>query len=178
MQRSFWLGTHPIVIEYYLLPTPLGHQRCGSLHQDQPLPSSSAHFFHQLHLPTPKRGTHIKRVIRNSLPRPTPTKLGIERPSYNCQVTSHLDTQVTIETVLLPGSAELNPLVLNNYTFEFSKGLHGALSGICPRKQTNKWLKQFFTETGLDYSAWGGMGKAISDRASSYKDLYSKGFGF
>ncbi|KAJ5528613.1 hypothetical protein N7527_002006 [Penicillium freii] len=81
---------------------------------------------------------------------------GMGELSHNCQVTGHLDAQVTIKTILVPSSAELNPWVLNTYTFEFSNGLPGALSGICPRKQTNKWLKQFFIETGLDYSAWGG----------------------
>ncbi|OQD62446.1 hypothetical protein PENPOL_c012G03791 [Penicillium polonicum] len=89
---------------------------------------------------------------------------GMARFSHNCHVTSHLDAQVTIETLLIPETTVKNPsglIVRNIYTFEFSNGLPGALSGICPRKQTNKWLKRFFTETGLDYSAWGGSTRPL-----------------
>lgn len=40
--------------------------------------------------------------------------------------------------------------VRNTYTFDFPGGLQGGETG------NNKWLKQFFIDAGLDYSAWRG----------------------
>ncbi|KAJ9484080.1 hypothetical protein VN97_g9297, partial [Penicillium thymicola] len=77
---------------------------------------------------------------------------GMERYQHNCQVTSHSYAQVSIETELSVSSKSNSLYVRNTYTFKFSKGLSDALSGICPHKETNKWLRQFFIETGLNYS--------------------------
>lgn len=76
---------------------------------------------------------------------------------HDCEVISYLDAQVAIKTVLMTRSVKGDPkskslYVGNAYDFEFPKGLPGALSGICPHKETKKWLRQFFIETGLNYS--------------------------
>lgn len=103
--------------------------------------------------------------------------------SHNCQVTSHLDVQVAIKTDILmveciqgdPKSKSLH--VYNTYSFEFSEGLPGALSGICPHKETNKWLRQFFIETGLDYSAWGGTANPLVTEPHLIKISTSRNLG-
>lgn len=95
-------------------------------------------------------------------------RLGFLYPSYafsvwhRCEVTSHPYAKVAIETRLykestrgLSSSESRSLHVRNTYTFDFSKGLSGVKSGICPHERINKWLRQFFIEAGLDYSAWG-----------------------
>lgn len=101
----------------------------------------------------------------------------IKRYFHECQVTNHLYAQLSIETRLSLSSKSNSLYVRNTYTFEFSKGLSDALSGICPHKETSKWLRQFFTETGLNYSAWGGTAKPLATEPHLIKIITTRKLG-
>ncbi|KAJ5121154.1 uncharacterized protein N7515_009115 [Penicillium bovifimosum] len=52
--------------------------------------------------------------------------------------------------------------VQNTYVINIQAELSEALGSICPEEEPNKWLKQFFKEAGLEYSAWHGKVKSVA----------------
>ncbi|CAI7638784.1 unnamed protein product [Penicillium glandicola] len=99
---------------------------------------------------------------------------------HRCKVTSHVYAQVSIETTLYIKQRALGEAlhVQNSYTFDFSEGFPGVTGGICPHKQTTKWLKQFFVDAGLDYSAWGAWAYPKATEAHIFEVVTKRNLGY
>jgi hypothetical protein len=96
--------------------------------------------------------------------------------SHYCKVTSHPYAQVAITTELYKDD-HASIQVRNTYTFDFTEGLASVLSGICPHKETNRWIKQFFIEAGLDYSAWGEKAFPTATKRHMFKVVTDRDLG-
>ncbi|KAJ5558094.1 hypothetical protein N7535_009581 [Penicillium sp. DV-2018c] len=70
--------------------------------------------------------------------------------------------------------------VQNTYAVTFRDGLSAELGAICPEEEPYAWLRQFFKEAGLEYSAWAGevkqaiaapgFVKIVTDRELGWKN--------
>ena len=96
--------------------------------------------------------------------------------SHYCKVTSHPYAQAAIKMEFYKDDYE-SIQVRNTYTFDFPEGLAGVLSGICPHKETNRWIKQFFIEAGLDYSAWGEKAFPTATKRHMFKVVTERDLG-
>jgi hypothetical protein len=83
--------------------------------------------------------------------------------THECNVETYPGVEVEIETAPYLGRPVrrlsekiVSFYVQNTYHFKFEGELSAALGAICPEKEPNKWLKQFFKEAGVKYSAWHG----------------------
>ncbi|KAJ6140135.1 hypothetical protein N7471_006621 [Penicillium samsonianum] len=105
------------------------------------------------------------------------------RISHECKV-GHFYAEVGIVTKLYMEKAikvDGQPTSLhvhNTYTFEFSEEFSGVSGGICPHKETNKWLRQFFIDAGLDYSAWGAKASPMVTEPHVFKVSTMRDLGY